>query len=328
VRLCWKPRNVLSARSCSATKKDSSHSIGPSYRAATIDWTLSCEAGACQSCPRHDITPPAQPLTQPLRGSVIQRATHYHPCPLVIVDQQTVEAIRSARLRLREITLPVVYGSQGERKKCPMREGKAVTLTARVPSYAKHRKAVLGDALGPVCLPPRKSVVVTPVSVVRDGAEWRVRFEKGAHEQVDESRLLRATSPSARTCSAILTSGPRRGKVCGRAFPDRDYLTDRPITVCACGAPRPSETIEDHGYTARRMVAMRSEGEAVPEDTQKQITAQAELNAENGYIIQRERLMAAVSAIRPYAKDAKTIKHLQGVERQLRSLVKKMAPAA
>lgn len=109
--------------------------------------------------------------------------------PLVIlVDQQTVEAIRSARLRLREITLPVLYGSEGERKKCPAREGRAVTLTARV-LYREHRaraareptraRAVL--LLIELCMARRLSVEVTPVSVERVGDEWRVQFVKGDH---------------------------------------------------------------------------------------------------------------------------------------------------
>lgn len=116
---------------------------------------------------------------------------------MVTVDQQVVEAIRSARLRLREITLPVVYGTQGERKHCPMREGKAVTLTARVP-YAEYRaraersptraQGVLD--LIDVCLVPRKSVEVTPTSVQRDGDVWRVRFLKGDQGIDDEDLFL------------------------------------------------------------------------------------------------------------------------------------------
>jgi hypothetical protein len=102
---------------------------------------------------------------------------------MLVVDQQAVEAIRSARLRLREITWPVRYGPQGELKKCPLREGHAETLVARVP-YKEHREcaerqptrahAVL--LLIDLCSTRRLSVEITPVAVVRDGPVWRVRF--------------------------------------------------------------------------------------------------------------------------------------------------------
>jgi hypothetical protein len=252
----------------------------------------------------------------------------------VVVDQQTVEAISSSRLRLREITLPVAYGRQGERRKCPAREGKAVTLTARVPQTEHRQRAQMEPTRAravltwiELCMVPRKTVTVTPISVERVGEQWHVRLEKGAHVLIDEPRLLRGTPPSAQTCTAILTAGPRKGRVCGRALPDRDYLTDRPITTCVCGAPRPAETIEAHGYTARRMAAMRSEGEAVSEDAQKRFVAQAQLNAQNGYVLQREKLLAAVGELRPYAKTPSAIKHLRSAERQLRALVGEMAPA-
>jgi hypothetical protein len=242
----------------------------------------------------------------------------------MIVSQATIDQILS-KARRRTIWLPA-KGS-----KAPCRVGGVYLLRAPYPRREAERQPTRARAVLALIdmLETRKTVTITVTAVepTEDG-EWVVRFEKGAHRQVDERRLLRGTPPSARTCTAILKSGPRRGKACGRAFPDRDYVTDRPITVCACGAPRPAETIEDHGYTDRRMAAMRSEGEAVPEDMQKQITAQAKLNADNGYVLQRERLMAAISAIRPYARDRDTIKHLKGVERQLRSLVAKMMPAA
>jgi hypothetical protein len=114
---------------------------------------------------------------------------------LVRVDQQTVEAVRSARLRLREITLPVEYARPPYspagtlvRKKCPMVKGKPVTLIARVP-YAEHRarasqrptRALAVLTLIDLCLVPRKTVEVTPTSVEREGNIWRVRFVKGDH---------------------------------------------------------------------------------------------------------------------------------------------------
>jgi hypothetical protein len=237
----------------------------------------------------------------------------------VIVAQAMIDQILS-KARRRTITLPA-KGS-----KPPCRAGHAYLLRAPYPRREAEQQPTRARAVLALIdiLETRRTVSITVTDPPeRRGEEWLIRFEKGAR-LTDEPRLLRATPPSARTCTATLTSGPRKGKVCGRAFPDRDYLTDRPITVCACGAPRPPETIEDHGYTARRMAAMRAEGEAVSEDTQKRLAEQAKLNADNGLIVQRERLMAAVSEIRGHAKDAATVKHLKGIERQLRNLTDKM----
>lgn len=105
---------------------------------------------------------------------------------MIAVDQQTVEAICSARARLRELTLPVLYGSAGERKKCPMREGRPVRLVARIP-YREHREQAEREPtraqavlrLIDLCMAPRKSVEVTPVSVQRIAEDWHVRFVKG-----------------------------------------------------------------------------------------------------------------------------------------------------
>ncbi len=153
-----------------------------------------------------------------------------------------------------------------------------------------------------------------------------ISFVKGDH--TDQPRLLRESAPAAPTCTAILRDGPRKGKTCGRAFADQDYLSGRPVTVCQCGAKRPAESVEDHGYTARKATAMRGEGEAVPADAQERITKRGELNHVNGYIVQRERLMAVISDIRPFAKDAETVAHLKGIERQLAALDRKMRAAA
>lgn len=239
----------------------------------------------------------------------------------MIVPQATIDQILS-KARRRTITLPV------KGNKPPVRVDHVYLLRASYPRREAEQQPTRARAVLALIdmLEERKTVTITVTAIERhdDVGEWLVRFEKGAHWHVDEPRLLRATPPGARTCTAVLMSGPRKGKVCGRAFPDRDYLTDRPITVCACGAPRPPETIEDHGYTARRMAAMRGEGEAVSEDAQKRIAEQAELNRENGLVVQRERLMAAISDIRPFARDAATIRQLKGIERQLRAVARKM----
>jgi hypothetical protein len=105
---------------------------------------------------------------------------------VIIVDQQTVEAIRSARLRLRELALPVAYGSQGERKRCQAREGNPVTLMARIP-YLEHRERAAREPsreravlmLIELCMGRRLSVVITPTTVIRIGEQWLVRFVKG-----------------------------------------------------------------------------------------------------------------------------------------------------
>jgi len=76
------------------------------------------------------------------------------------------------------------------------------------------------------------------------------------------------------------------------------------------------------------MAAMRGEGEAIPEATQKAFAAQAKLNVENGYVVQREKLLAAIADIRPYARDRATAKQLQGIERQCRALVGRMLASA
>jgi hypothetical protein len=195
---------------------------------------------------------------------------------------------------------------------------------ARQPTRAR---AVL--ALIDLCDRPTKTLRITVLDngVQRDGDWWLVRFEKGAHDKTDRARLLRATAPVAPVCTAVLTTGPRKGKPCGRAFPDIDYLTGRPITTCTCGAPRPKETVEDRGYTARKAVAMKSEGEAVLETVQDRITERAEENHTNGYILQRERLLAVVAEIRAYARTPETIKTLRGVERQVKALDRKMMAA-
>ena len=153
-----------------------------------------------------------------------------------------------------------------------------------------------------------------------------ITFAKG--DLTDQPRLLRGTSPAAPTCQAPVKRSDGTAKPCGRAFPDNDYLTGRPVEICKCGARRPPETQEDHGYTSRRSNAMRGEGEAVPADVQKSITQRVKDNKANGYIVQRERLLAVISDIRPFALDRATIEHLQGIERQVRALDRKILRVA
>lgn len=141
--------------------------------------------------------------------------------PMVTVDQQTVEAIRSARLRLREITLPVRYGrlenavgvSSAPRRPCPVRRGKPATLVARLP-YREHRRQAEREPtraravlrLIDLCSAPRKTVQVTPTSVERVGETWLVRFVKG-DQSTDSDPLFLSRSRDYTTVRDELDAG-------------------------------------------------------------------------------------------------------------------------
>ncbi len=154
-----------------------------------------------------------------------------------------------------------------------------------------------------------------------------VSFVEGDH--ADKVRLLRGSAPKAPICHGTLTLEDGRKVPCKTGFPDTDYMTGLPVERCPrCGTRRPPTSVEDHGYTARRASAMGGEGEAVPAAMQERITQRAADNVANGYIVQREKLLAAVSEIRSYAKEPHQIANLHGIERQLRSLDRKMQPAA
>jgi hypothetical protein len=153
-----------------------------------------------------------------------------------------------------------------------------------------------------------------------------VTFLEGDHR--DDPRFLRGSAPQAPICHGTLALGDGRRVPCKTAFPDEDYMTGKPVEVCPrCGTRRPEGSVEDHGYTPRKAAAMKGEGEAVPADVQKRITQRAADNRTNGYVVQRERLLDAIAGLRPFANSEKTIKHLRGVERQVRALDRKMMAA-
>jgi hypothetical protein len=93
---------------------------------------------------------------------------------------------------------------------------------------------------------------------------WVISFVKG--DVRDAPRLIRASAPQAPVCKAPLRgpdgeivykpSGKKKPVLCNRAFEDGQ-------DVCKCGAYRPDETGEDHGYTTRTRQAMSDEPEAI-----------------------------------------------------------------
>ena len=255
----------------------------------------------------------------------------------MIVPQAEIEQIQS-KIRRRVIELPVQHGKRfGELKKCPMRAGGVYRLKARIPHerYLAEAQQKSTRARGVLwlierCEQTQKTVKIT----VRDPPErqgdvWIVRFFKGdqAAESLDRPRLLRGSVPRAPTCQAPVRLADGRLKPCGRAFPDRDYVTDRPITVCACGAKRPPEIEDDHGYTSRRVSAMRSEGEAVPQAMQDEWAEKtAERDAEKREEM-RQRALRAIGEILPYAKDERERKRLRAAKNQITALGEPDLPA-
>src|ERR1700680_4225432 len=91
---------------------------------------------------------------------------------------------------------------------------------------------------------------------VRDALVWVISFERG--DTRDVPRLLRASAPQAPVCKAQIRYADGKLRACNRAFQDDQ-------DVCRCGARRPPESDEDHGYTTRRVNALRAEGEPVSE---------------------------------------------------------------
>ena len=116
----------------------------------------------------------------------------------MIVDQSQLEQITS-KIRRRTIQLPVRYGSFGELKRCPLREGGVYRLTAQIP-YERYlaqaeRKQPKEGVLWLIdqCEIKPKTVQITVVEVKQDGDRWRIRFEKGERtELLDRPRLLAA----------------------------------------------------------------------------------------------------------------------------------------
>ena len=245
----------------------------------------------------------------------------------VVVSQADIDQIRG-KMHRRVIELPVKRGTMGELKRCPAREGGIYHLKPRIP-YDRYQseadcqptraRAIL--RLIDLCETPTRTVAITVTGAERQGDVWLVRFEKGERPELfDRLRLLRGNAPQAPTCGAPVRLADGRVKPCGRAFPDRDYVTGRPVTVCACGAKRPPEIEDDHGYTSRRSSAMKSEGEAVPQEMQD---GWAEKAAERDAAMREEmrlRALRAIGEILPYAKDERERKRLRSARNQIAAL--------
>jgi hypothetical protein len=152
-----------------------------------------------------------------------------------------------------------------------------------------------------------------------DREMWVILFVLG--DQTDRPRLLRASAPRVPTCTARIKQADGRWKTCGRGFADEQ-------SVCRCGARRPAESVDDHGYTTRTATALRGEPEAIPDTTQKAQTAKAhklyEESRRESWGEQRDRLLAVIQEIRESPASRSVNESLRGVERQVASLDRKL----
>lgn len=148
---------------------------------------------------------------------------------------------------------------------------------------------------------------------------WVISFVKG--DRRDVPRMLRGSSPAAPICNATIGYDERgRPQRCGRAFADVDYLTGAPITVCVCGARRPPESEDDHGYTSRRSSAMRGEGEAIPVKLQERYAEKAAETSAAKREEMRQRALRAINDILPHASDERERKRLRAARNQIAAL--------
>lgn len=122
---------------------------------------------------------------------------------------------------------------------------------------------------------------------------WVISFVKG--DATDTPRLLRGGAPQAPICHAPVKLPDGRTVTCKRAFQDNQ-------TVCKCGAKRPPETEQDHGYTTRRGNAMRNEGEAVPVALQEKWAAKAAIEGAAKRAELRQRALAAIATVNEHAE--------------------------
>ncbi len=152
---------------------------------------------------------------------------------------------------------------------------------------------------------------------------WRVRFDLG--DTVDHPRLLRAASPQAPICTAILTfvsfGDPDNGvpdrewKVkCGRAFADHQ-------DVCKCGHKRPAESPDDHGYTSSTSKALRSTGDEVSEALHGRYAANSGQRQAITLGERRKRLQEALAEIRSHTDDPLTNAKLRSAQERIRQNV-------
>jgi uncharacterized protein YhfF len=148
---------------------------------------------------------------------------------------------------------------------------------------------------------------------------WVITFKAGDH--TDKPNLLRRSAPSAPICRARIKLPDGRTVTCKRAFADKQ-------DICKCGARRPPETAEDHGYTSISARALMREPEAIPAALQAQYARESENNlqaATNGHLETHvKRLHAVIAEIREHAKDPKANDQLRGLERQAKALERKL----
>jgi len=151
-------------------------------------------------------------------------------------------------------------------------------------------------------------------SVDRDQEVWVISFTYG--DLRDTPRYLAAAPPS-QFCNATLPSGRR----CRRAFADNQ-------SVCRCGALRPEESEDDHGYTTRRAKALPGELEVIDPELQERFTKEARDRPRQSrrevLLEQRERILDAIKACREHdltkgvESDFKLIElRLANIDRQL-----------
>lgn len=98
---------------------------------------------------------------------------------------------------------------------------------------------------------------------------WVISFARG--DLTDQPRYCRASAPVAPICQARIKLADGRVVKCKRAFQDKQE-------VCKCGARRPPESEEDHGYTTSPARGLRGEMAAVPASVQDQYALDARAN--------------------------------------------------
>ena len=145
---------------------------------------------------------------------------------------------------------------------------------------------------------------------------------------VGKPRLLRSGSPTAPVCKARLTfidfneDGAEKEwtVTCNRAFADKQE-------ICKCGAKRPKESEQDHGYTQSPLKALRGAGEEVSSEYQAKLTAEAlerRKQAENeAWIAAKHRLLAVTRELRKRRLKPEVYSELRRIEKRVESLDRK-----
>jgi hypothetical protein len=147
--------------------------------------------------------------------------------------------------------------------------------------------------------------------IEEDQQVWVITFVKGDH--TDELRLLRASAPQAPVCKAPVRYADGKVRACNRAFQDNQ-------DVCKCGARRPPEGEEDHGYTTRRAAAMKGEPEAVSAKMQEQFAREGRERHERTLANHRRRALAAISVVQEHATTGRERKRLRAAANQIKAL--------